>query len=455
MDETDRLKDWDRHHLWHAFSQMASYDGAIIQSAEGCWLETVDGTRLLDGASSMWCIVHGHRHPVIDQAIRDQLDQVAQVTLLGMSHPVAIRLAKRLAELAPGKMPHVFFSSDGSSSVEVAVKMAFQYWQQRRTGRRPEKTTYLAVEGAYHGDTLGSVSVGGIARFVSMFQPLLFSSIRAPTPDTYRLPPGIPEDQLCSWYLDRYRQLIAQHAHQLAAVVVEPLVMGAAGMVMAPPGFLRGLREITRQYEVLLIADEIAVGIGRTGTLWACQQEEVEPDLLCTGKGLSGGYLPIAATLATSEIWEAFLGDYSESRSFFHGHTFGGNPLACAAALANLELLFQEQTLQKLPLTAEHLAMRLAPLASHPHVGQIRQRGLIAAVELVADRATKTGFPWSEEIGKKVCQGTIRRGTWLRPLGNVIPILPPLSIGTEEIDHLADGLMSSIEEVLGKQRTAV
>jgi adenosylmethionine-8-amino-7-oxononanoate aminotransferase len=235
----------------------------------------------------------------------------------------------------------------------------------------------------------------------------------------------------------------------LAAVVVEPLVMGAAGMVMAPPGFLRGLREITRQYDVLLIADEIAVGIGRTGTLWACQQEEVEPDLLCTGKGLSGGYLPIAATLATSEIWEAFLGDYSESRSFFHGHTFGGNPLACAAALANLDLLEQEQTLRKLPPTAEHLAKRLAPLASHPHVGQIRQRGLIAAVELVADRSTKTGFPWSEEIGKKVCQGTIRRGTWLRPLGNVIPILPPLSIRPEEIDHLAAGLTSSIGEVLG------
>lgn len=435
MPTLDELRDWDRRCVWHPFTQMAEYEPLIIERAEGCTLIDVEGNRYLDGVSSLWCNVHGHRHPKIDAAIRAQLDRVAHVTLLGASHPGAIELAKRLVDLAPEGLAHVFFSDDGATAVEVALKMAFQYWRQR-PDPRPEKTCYLALGDAYHGDTLGSVSVGGVARFHAMFAPLLFETLRTPAPDPYRTPPGVTRETACAHYLAQVEALLAAEHRRIAALVVEPLVQAAAGMLVHPPGYLRGLRELTRRFDVLLIADEVAVGMGRTGRMFACEHEQVAPDFLCLAKGLTGGYLPLAATLATDEIWNAFLGDYTESKSFFHGHTYGGNPLGAAAALATLDVFAEEHTLFHLQAKIARLAEHLARMAQLPAVGDVRQCGLLAGVELVADRAQKTPYPWSERRGAAVCQYARSQGVLIRPLGNVIVIMPPLAVSMDELDHL-------------------
>jgi adenosylmethionine-8-amino-7-oxononanoate aminotransferase len=444
-----QLVAWDKAHVWHAFTQMAEYEPLLIERAEGCTLVDVHGRRLIDGVSSLWCNVHGHRHPRIDAAIERQLAQVAHVTLLGMAHPTTVELARRLVERAPPGLNHVFFSDDGATAVEVALKMAFQYWRQRRDPQ-PQRTLYLAWNNAYHGDTLGSVSVGGVERFHALFAPLLFEVVRLPAPDTYRRPAGVTPHSACGYYLQQFEAALAQHAPRLAAVVIEPLVQCAAGILTHPPGFLRGVRELTRKYDVLLIADEVAVGMGRTGTLWACQQEDVVPDLLCLAKGLTGGYLPLAATLATDQIYEAFLGSYAQSRTFFHGHTYGGNPLGAAAALATLELFDEEQTLTRLVPKIARLQEHLARLAQHPHVGDVRQRGLIAGIELVRDRATKEPYPWAEKRGIRVCQHALSRGVWLRPLGNVVVIMPPLAISLDELDQIClaveEGIVRATED---------
>ena len=439
----DQLRTWDRTLVWHAFTQMAEYEPLIIERAQGCVLVDIDGNEYIDGTSSLWCNIHGHRHPRIDEAIRRQLDCVAHVTLLGASNPPAIRLAKRLVDLAPEGLSHVFFSDDGATAVEVAVKMAFQYWQQR-LDPRPEKTCYLALGEAYHGDTLGSVSVGGVERFHSMFRPLLFETLRLSTPDTYRTPTGVPSEGLVDHYLDEARRVLAEHHRRIAALVIEPLVQAAAGMIVHPAGYLRGLRELTREYDVLLIADEVAVGFGRTGRMFACEHERVSPDLLCLAKGLTGGYLPMAATLATDEIWRAFLGRYSESKTFFHGHTYGGNPLGAAAALATLDVFEEEQTLQRMPEKIARLGEHLARIGQLPHVGHVRQCGLIAGIELVRDRATKEPYPWDERLGMRVCDYARTEGVLLRPLGNVIVILPPLAISLEQLDRIAGAVERGI-----------
>lgn len=440
------LTDWDRHHLWHAFTQMAEYEPLIIERAEGCLLYDMEGNSYLDGVSSLWCNVHGHRHPHLDQAIIDQLADVAHVTSLGMSNPTSIRLAAKLAELAPGQLNHVFFSSDGSSAVEVAVKMAFQYWQQRADAK-PAKQHFVTFTDSYHGDTLGSVSVGGIARYQAIFQPLLFQTFRLPIPDTYRIPAEVAVADVCEHHLRHLEALLSEHHEKIAAVIIEPLIQGAAGIVFHPDHYLSGVRELTRRYDVLLIADEVAVGFGRTGTLFACQQESVTPDLLCLGKGLTGGYLPMAATLATGDIWNAFLGEYGESKTFYHGHTYGGNPLAAAVALATLELFEQQQTLQQLPEKSEHLGSLLNSLKSLPHVGDVRHKGLIGAVELVRDPETKEPFPWEEQRGTEVCRLALQHGVWLRPLGNVIVIMPPLSVTLSELDQILEAIRLGITEM--------
>jgi len=444
--EKAQLREWDRTVYWHAFTQMAEYDPFIIERAEGCRLWDIDGREYIDGVASLWCNVHGHRHPILDAAVREQLGKVTHVTSLGCSNPTSILLAKRLVDLAPAGLRHVFFSDSGATAVEVAIKLAFQYWRQC-SDPRPDKTLYAALGDAYHGDTIGAISVGGVDRFNAVFQPLLFEVRRLPCPDTYRAPPGLADEALTDYYLSQAEQLFRREGHRIAALIGEPLMQCAAGMVAHPPGYLRGIRELTRKHEILLIADEVAVGFGRTGTMFACQQEEVSPDFLCLGKGITGGYLPVAATLTTDTVYEAFLGEYASLRTFFHGHTYGGNPLGCAVALANLEVFQKEKTLEKLPSKISHLQRRLQKIAERPHVGSVRQRGLIAGVELVRDRATKEPFPWTERRGWKVCQIARECGVFLRPLGDVVVIFPPLAVSLEELDRICDAVETGIRRV--------
>ncbi len=442
----EQLRDWDRRLVWHAFTQMAEYEPLILVRGEGCRVVDIDGNEYIDGTSSLWCNVHGHRHPRLDAAIRRQLDEVAHVTLLGASNPTTIRLAKRLVDLAPPGLEHVFFSDDGATAVEVALKMAFQYWRQR-PDPQPQKTCYLALGEAYHGDTLGSVSVGGVERFHAMFRPLLFECLRVPAPDLYRTPPVVSRQNALEFHLAQLEQVLREHHERIAAMVLEPLMQAAAGMIVHPKGYLRGVRELTRRYDVLLIADEVAVGVGRTGRMFACEQEGVTPDLLCLAKGLTGGYLPLAATLATDAIWQAFLGTYAESKSFFHGHTYGGNPLGAAVALASLDVFDEEKTLEALPAKIARLREHLERIGRLPAVGDCRQCGLVAGIELVRDRQTKEPYPWAERRGWQVCDAARRQGVLLRPLGNVVVIFPPLAITLEDLDRICLAVERGIAQV--------
>ncbi|MEO2047728.1 MAG: adenosylmethionine--8-amino-7-oxononanoate transaminase [Pirellulales bacterium] len=446
MPTLEQLCDWDQRHYWHAFTQMADYRPLVIEKASGCWLYDTAGKRYLDGVSSLWCNVHGHRHPRIDAAIRAQLDSVAHCTSLGLTNPTGILLAKRLADLSPGNLQHVFFACDGSNAVEVALKMAFQYWQQCERPQ-PKKTTYVALGDAYHGDTLGSTSVGGIPLFHAIFSPLLFDVLRVATPDAHRLPANVTAETACSHYLQELEQLLAERHEEIAAVVIEPLVQGAAGMILHPDGYLRGVRQLTRQYDVLLIADEIVTAFGRSGQMFACNQEQVVPDLMCLGKGITGGYLPLAATLATEEVYSAFLGPIfpepgENQKTFFHGHTYGGNPLAAAAALASLDVLEEEGVLEKLPAKSAHLAKILAACQSLPQVESTRQLGMLAAIDMCTEHRSDR---WeASRIAQKVCQKALEHNLWIRPLGGTLIIVPPLAIDQDELEHLEKSLIESI-----------
>jgi adenosylmethionine-8-amino-7-oxononanoate aminotransferase len=442
MPTSDQLAAWDRDHYWHAFTQMAEYVPLVIERAEGVWLYDTDGNRYLDGISSMWCNLFGHRNPKIDAAINEQLGKVAHATSLGLASPPAIQLAKRLAELAPGELNHVFFGSDGSSAVEAAIKIAFQYWRQCDTPQ-PHKTKYIALGEAYHGDTIGSASVGGIDRFNAAFEPLLFDVIRVRTPNKY---PG-GEEGTAEQYLAELEKVLNAHHESIAAMVIEPRLQAAAGMIFHAEGYLRGVRQLTHKYNVLLIADEIVTGCGRTGPLFACQSEGVVPDLLCLGKSLTGGYLPLSATVVTSPIYRAFLGTAASARSFRHGHTYAGNPLGAAAALATLELLTSNEMRQKLPTTIDRLASMLAELRAQRHVAATRQMGMIAAVELTPSDDANQRYPTDMRIAYQICRAALKRGLWLRPLGDTLVIMPPLSITDDELAFYFDALSAAIAEV--------
>jgi adenosylmethionine---8-amino-7-oxononanoate aminotransferase len=413
----------DRDHLWHPFTQQQGWveeEPLMIERAEGAQLIDSEGRRYIDGVSSLWCNVHGHRHPGIDAAVREQLERVAHSTMLGLSHPAASELAAKLVELAPPGLSRVFYSESGSTATEIALKMAFQF-QQQRGGQHARRTSFVHLRDAYHGDTIGSVSVGGIDLFHSTYRPLLFR--------THAAEPGDAGD------LER---VLSCHEEEVAAVIVEPLVQGAAGMLVHPPGYLRAVRELCDRFGVLLICDEVATGFGRTGTMFACEQEGVAPDLLCLAKGLTGGYLPLAATLATERIYEGFLGAPEDQRTFFHGHTYTGNPLACAAAIASLEAFEQERTLERLKAKIALLGELLDPVAALPEVAEVRRRGTMVGIDLGEhDPALRLGHGVTLEARK--------RGAIVRPLGDVVVLMPPLSISEPELRRLVEVTVESIE----------
>ena len=387
----------DRRYLWHPFTQQRGWESEqplIVERAEGTDLIDTDGQRYIDGVSSLWCNVHGHRHPRIDAAVRDQLDAVAHSTMLGLSHPSAIQLARRLVELAPPGLSRVFYSDSGSTAAEIALKMAFQYWQQQG-GADSRRTRFVALRDAYHGDTIGSVSVGGIDLFHSMYRPLLF--------DTLKAEPGDAADM---------ERLLAEHGDEVAAVIVEPLVQGASGIIVHPEGYLRDVRALCDRHGVFLICDEVAVGFGRTGRMFACEHEDVAPDFLCLAKGITGGYMPLAATLATERVYEGFLGEHEEFRTFFHGHTYTGNPLACAAALATLDV-FEEEQHAGAPAAQDRAARAPARARRRAPDGG---RGPPARLH-VRRRAGR--LPVEARIGHAVTLEARRRGAIVRPLGDV------------------------------------
>jgi len=438
----DTLARWDREHLWHPFTQMQGFvqeELLIVARGDGPYLYDLQGRRYLDGVSSLWCNVHGHRRPELDRALGAQLENLAHSTLLGLAHPPAIVLARRLAEIAPRGLTRVFYSDDGSTAVEVALKMAYQYWQLK--GRR-EKKRFLKLKEGYHGDTLGAVSVGGIDLFHDIYRPLLFDTLTAPAPYCYRCHTLENCRQECLAELIR---LVELHKDELAAVILEPVMQGAGGMIPQPPGYLARVREVTRQHGVLLICDEVATGFGRTGRMFACEHEEVEPDLLCLAKGITGGYLPLSATLATDEIYQAFLGEFQEFKAFFHGHTFTGNPLAAAVSLASLEVFEKERLIESLAPKIETLEARLYEMLSHPHVGDVRQRGFMVGIELVADKKTREPFPVARRTGHRAILEARKLGAILRPLGDVLILMPPLCITTEELENLCRIASEAIE----------
>ncbi|HOW27930.1 MAG TPA: adenosylmethionine--8-amino-7-oxononanoate transaminase [Elusimicrobiota bacterium] len=462
---------WDKRYVWHPFTQQAEWekdDPLVVRSGKGVYLKDMNGRRYMDGVSSLWVNVHGHRHPVLDRAVTDQLGKIAHSTFLGLTHEPAVRLARELIRIAPRGLQRVFYSDNGATSVEIALKMAFQSWAQ--SGRRG-RTEFLALDHSYHGDTLGSVSVGGIGLFHRKFAPLLFKTRFAMSPFCYRCPcraggyrgrwrgpvekiQGIPRpgdrraETGCRWEcLKHAEQLMREHASHLAAAIVEPVVQGAAGMVVMPPGYLKGFERLCRKYGILLIADEVATGFGRTGTMFACERERVRPDFLCVSKSITGGYLPLAATLTTEKVYRSFRGRYDEFKTFFHGHTYTANPLACAVALANLRLYRKDDVVGGLEGKIRMLGDFLRGMRSHPSVGDVRQAGLMAGIELVKDQRTGRPFEAALKVGQRVCRECRNQGVWVRPLSDVIVILPPLSIRSGQLRRLLSVVGRAIVQV--------
>jgi adenosylmethionine-8-amino-7-oxononanoate aminotransferase len=441
-------------HVWHPFTQMkdwASRDPVVIERARGPWLHDTDGNRYLDGVSSLWTTVHGHSEPAIDEAIRVQLGKVAHSTLLGLANVPSIECAEELLKVAPKNLSRVFYSDSGSTAVEVAIKMAFQ--RAAQTGE-PRRTQFVRFEGAYHGDTVGAVSVGGIDLFHRIFGPMLFESIACPAPYAYRRPDGVSEGDYAAASLAAFEDVMQTRGDEIAAVVVEPVMQGAAGMIPQPPGWLPRVAAATKAAGALLICDEVATGFGRTGKMFAVEHEGIEPDLMCVAKGLTGGYLPLAATLATERVFEAFLGEPHENRTFFHGHTYTGNPLACAAAIANLRLMKERKTADEAARKCTRLGSMLdASLAAHPNVGDIRRRGMMAGIELVKDRATKEAFDVRERIAWRVCEAAMGHGLRIRPLGDVLVLMPPLGIEDALLTFLVEKLTLALNDVLPAKET--
>ncbi len=426
------LKHYDKQYLWHPFTQMKDWlkdedPPLVIDRAQGVYLIDTDGKKYIDGVSSLWVNIHGHNHPKINAAIKKQIDKLSHSTLLGLANTPAVELSKKLIDIAPGGLSKVFYSDNGSTSVEIALKMSYQYWQN--TGKK-NKRTLVHLNNSYHGDTLGAVSVGGIDLFHKVYRGLIFKTVALKRP-----------------YWDAvwdFEKLLEKDSSNIAALVIEPLVQGAAGMLVWSKGILKEFRRLCTKYDVFLIVDEVATGFGRTGKMFACQHEGVTPDFLCLAKGITGGYLPLAATLTTKKVYEGFMFDYKDQKTFFHGHTYTGNPLACAAALANLEVFKKERTLEKLSPKIKFLARKLKMFYNLPSVADLRQCGFMAGIGLKGR--------WEDRLGARVCQAVRKHGVILRPLGNVIVIMPPLVISINELDYLLEVTYRAIDQMVIRKR---
>ena len=446
----ESLKHLDHTCLWHPFTQMQEWMGEeplIIERGEGHYLVDVHGRKYLDGVSSLWCNLFGHRRPELDQALKQQIGRIAHSTFLGLSHVPGIELAQRLIEIAPRGLQRVFYSDDGATAVEVALRMALQYWQLKGETRR---TRFASLVEAYHGDTIGAMSVGYSETFHRFHQPLLFPVLRLNPPHLFRCFKRMSEGEALQSAIDEAEKLLSQEKDSLAALIMEPLMQGAAGMWSQPLGYVKALSEICRKNGTLFILDEVATGFGRTGKMFACDHEGVSPDILCLAKGITAGYLPLAATLTTEEIFEAFLGRYAEFKTFFHGHTYTGNPLGCAVALASLDLFKRERILERMQPKIDYLKMRLerdfGPL---PHVSDTRRWGFMVGIEMVEDKKTLEKYPAEKRTGHRVILEARRRGVMIRPLGDVIVLMPPLTISDDELKTLLDVTYDSLRLVTG------
>ncbi|WP_145250379.1 adenosylmethionine--8-amino-7-oxononanoate transaminase [Pseudomonas oryzihabitans] len=440
--------DWMRRDLevlWHPCTQMKDHEQLPvipIRRGEGVWLEDFDGKRYLDAVSSWWVNVFGHANPRINDRIKAQVDQLEHVILAGFSHQPVIELSERLVALTPAGLDRVFYADNGSSCIEVALKMSYHYW--RNVGQ-PDKRRFVTLTNSYHGETVAAMSVGDVALFTETYQGLLLDTLKVPSPDCYLRPEGMDWEEHSRQMFVHMERTLAEHHQSVAAVIVEPLIQGATGMRMYHPVYLRLLREACDRYGVHLIHDEIAVGFGRTGTMFACEQAGIRPDFLCLSKALTGGYLPLAACLTTDAVYQAFYDDYHTLRAFLHSHSYTGNPLACAAALATLDIFAEDDVIEANKPLARRMAEATAHLAEHPQVGEVRQTGMALAIEMTADKARRTPYPWQERRGLAVYQHALSRGALLRPLGNVVYFLPPYVITPEQIDFLAEVASEGID----------
>lgn len=441
------LEKWDKEYFWHPFTQMKVYqeeENLIFERGEGVYLWDIYGKKYIDAISSLWCNVHGHNHPKLNSAIMKQLCKVAHTTTLGSSNVPAILLAKKLVEIAPDGLTKIFYSEDGAEAVEIAIKMAYHYWRNKGI---EGKNVFITLSEAYHGDTVGAVSVGGIELFHGTYRDLLFKTIKLPSPYLYCKDVHGNLSSECTADLLMKLEEILKSRDDIVAIVLESGIQAAAGMLPFPKGFLKGVRELTKKYGVLMIVDEVATGFGRTGTMFYCEQEGVTPDFMCLGKGITGGYLPLAATLTTDKVFEAFLGEFGEAKHFYHGHTYTGNNLACSVALANLKIFEEEKTLEKLQPKIKLLSQRLEEFWELKHVGDVRQLGFMAGIELVKDKGKKEPFPYGERTGFKVAYKCREKGVFLRPLGDVMVLMMPLVIEEEEINYVIDTLKWAITEL--------
>jgi len=447
MSSTDN-KSWmerDLAHVWHPCTQMKDHESVPmipLRAGSGVWLEDFEGRRYLDGISSWWVNLFGHANPRINAALRDQLDKLEHAIFAGFTHEPAVVLAEELLRLAPPGLNRCFFADNGSAAIEVAVKMSFHFW---RNSGRERKTRFITLANSYHGETLGALAVGNVDLYKSIYRPLLMDVITVPSPDAFMREAGVSEAEHARRMFEHMEAALARHHDEVAAVIVEPLVQCAGGMRMYDPLYLRLLRAACDKYGVHLIADEIAVGFGRTGTMFACEQADIRPDYLCLSKGLTGGYLPLSVVLTTDTVYGAFYDEYTKLNAFLHSHSYTGNPLACAAANATLAIFREQPVLERNRTTARTMQASVEHLRGHPNVAEIRQRGMILAIELMKDPGARTPFPWQERRGLRIYRHALSRGALIRPIGTTIYFMPPYVIAAEEIELLAQIATEGVE----------